>query len=75
MSKYYISCGTLKYIMSTNRKPFRAAIQSMKEVNEHDVLDEYFYIDERGFRDYSTAQPDTKVYEAENVMKQAGWRV
>lgn len=75
MPKYYISCGTLKYIMSTSKKPFRAAIQSMKEVNEHDVLDEYFYVDEQGFRDYSTAKPETKVYQAENVMKQAGWRV
>lgn len=74
MSKYYIKSGSLQLIYSTNKKPLDAAVDVLWETNEHDVLDEYFYVDERGFKDYSTALPDTKVYSSIKIMKKAGWK-
>lgn len=73
MPKYYIKCGTLELIYSTDKNPFNAAIAALWETNEHDVLDEYFYIDERGMKDYSTALPDTVVIKTSDVAKAAGW--
>lgn len=73
MPKYYIKCGTLELIYSTNKKPFRAAIDALWETNQFDILDEHFYVDERGLKDYSTALPDTKVYKTSRVAKRAGW--
>lgn len=73
MPKYYIKCGTLEYIMSSNKDPLDAAINSVWELNENDTLDEYFYIDERGFRDYISAEPDTHVLKTTSVLKKAGW--
>jgi hypothetical protein len=73
MPKYYIKCGTLEMIYSTNKKPMRAAASVLWETNKFDVLDEYFYVDERGFKDYLTAHPDTKVYKTEKIIEKAGW--
>jgi hypothetical protein len=73
MSKYYIKCGTLELIYSTDKKPFGAAKDALWETNKFDVLDEYFYVDERGFKDYATALPDTKVYKSTKVIEKAGW--
>lgn len=75
MSKYYVKCGTLEYILSTNKNALGAAIQSVWELNDNDTLDEYFYIDERGFRDYISAEPDTNVLECTFVLKKAGWTI
>ena len=37
MSKYYIKCGTLELIYSTNKEPFDAAVAALWETNEHDI--------------------------------------
>jgi hypothetical protein len=73
MPKYYIKCGSLELIYSTSKKPVGAAIDSIWETNDNDTLDEYFYIDERGFRDYLSADKETKVIFTARVMKKAGW--
>lgn len=73
MSKFYIQCGSLHLIYSTNKSPFHAAIDALWETNEHDVLDEYFYIDERGYKDYTTADKETIVIESELILDGAGW--
>ena len=73
MAKYYIKCGTLELIYSTDKKPMRAAADVLWEANQFDVLDEHFYVDERGFKDYATALPDTKVYKTEKIVIKAGW--
>jgi len=74
MSKYYVKCGTLELIYSTNKTPLEAATHCLWESNSNDVLDEYFYIDERGFRDYLTADAkETKVIKSGKVIKLAGW--
>ena len=75
MAKYYIKCGTLELIYSTSKKPLDAAMDAVWETNEHDVLDEYMYLDERGYRDYASADKETKVYKSINVLTQAGWNL
>lgn len=73
MSKYYIKCGTLELIFSTSKTPEEAAVIAFHETNKFDVLDEYFYIDERGMKDYVTALPDTFVVESMKIAKLAGY--
>lgn len=73
MAKYYIKCGTLELKFSTNKTPFDAAAIALGETNKFDVLDEYFYVDERGFRDYITADKFTQVIKLNKVAKSVGW--
>jgi ATP adenylyltransferase/5',5'''-P-1,P-4-tetraphosphate phosphorylase II len=73
MPKYYIKCGTLELIYSTNKNALAAAVDALWETNKFDVLDEHFYVDERGFKDYTSALPDTKVYKSTKVIEKAGW--
>ena len=73
MAKYYIKCGSLELIYSTKKSPIHAAVDALWETNENDVLDEYFYIDERGLKDYKTALPDTVVIESQAILDMAGW--
>ena len=73
MAKYYVKCGTLKLIYSTNKSQREAARTVLWECNEYDELDEFFYIDERGFRDYVTATPGTIVIPTEEILKAEGW--
>lgn len=75
MPKYYIKCGTLELIYSTSKSPIDAAIASVWELNDNDVLDEYMYLDERGYRDYVSADKMTMVYKSLNVLTQAGWNM
>jgi hypothetical protein len=71
--KYYIKSGTLEVIYSTDKTPLEAAVDVLWEATTKDTLDEHFYVDERGFKDYITAKPDTKVYATNKIIKKAGW--
>lgn len=73
MAKYYIKCGTLELIYSCNKCPHDAAMDTIWETNDNDILDEFFYIDERGFRDYVSADGVTTVLHTTHIMKDAGW--
>jgi len=73
VAKYYVKCGTLELIYSTNKNQRDAARTVLWECNEYDELDEFFYIDERGFRDYVTATPGTIVIPTEEILKAEGW--
>lgn len=75
MAKYYIKCGTLELIYSTKKSPTNAAAAALWETNKFDILDEYFYLDERGYRDHSTADSETKVLELSKVCRKAGWEI
>lgn len=75
MAKYYISSGTLQIVRSTSKTHLRAACDSVWELNDNDTIDEYFYIDERGFRDYASADGKTEVFRSKFVLKKAGWIV
>jgi hypothetical protein len=45
------------------------------ETNENDTLDEYIYLDERGYRDYVTADGRTCVLHTSHILKDAGWSI
>lgn len=75
MPKYYIKSGTLELIFSTNKKPLEAACAALWETNKNDTIDEFFYIDERGMRDYVSADNNTKVIPSEKVIKKARWSI
>lgn len=75
MAKYYIQSGSLQLIYSTNKDPISAAITALWETNEHDTLDEFFYVDERGMKDYKTADKETIVIDSETVLDEAGWKM
>ena len=74
MAKYYVKSGTLEVIIS-RKDALEAAICGFLMTNKFDVIDEYFYIDERGYRDYISADKQTKVYKSINVLTQAGWNL
>ncbi len=73
MPKYYIKCGTLELKYSTDKTPLDAAIYGLNQTNKFDILDEYFYVDERGIRDYISADKNTQVISLKKVAKKAGW--
>jgi hypothetical protein len=73
MSKYYVKCGSLELIYSTSKTPFDAAVTVLWEANNNDTLDEYFYIDERGMKDYTTADKRTTVIDSGSILDSAGW--
>ena len=75
MSKYYIKCGTLELIYSFDKAPRYAAMDSIWETNENDTLDEYIYLDERGYRDYTNADGRTCVLHTSHILKDAGWSI
>ena len=71
--KYYIKSGTLELIYSCNKSPKEAAKDSVWETNQNDSLDEYMYLDERGFRDYISADGYTTVLKTTTILKETGW--
>jgi hypothetical protein len=75
MSKYYVKCGSLELIYSTNKTPKDTCRTVLWEANEYDTLDEYFYVDERGYRTYSSADSDTFVISSNEILKAEGWKI
>lgn len=75
MPKYYVSCGSLQLIYSTGKTPRDACRTVLWEANEHDTLDEYFYVDERGFRGYTNADSNTVVISSDEILKEEGWEI
>lgn len=75
MPKYYVSCGSLQLIYSTSKDPTEAALDVIWECNENDTLDEYFYVDERGYRDYTNADKYTTVIRTDYILRTSGWEL
>jgi hypothetical protein len=75
VAKYYIKSGSLEIIYSCNKPSFEAAQDAVWELNDNDTLDEFFYVDERGYRDYTTADKETRVFNTQSVMESAGWNM
>lgn len=75
MPKYYISCGSLQLIYSTEKNSREACKRTLWEANENDTLDEHFYVDERGYRGYTNADKDTIVYSSCEIMQEEGWEI
>lgn len=74
MAKFYIKSGTLEVILGEN-DPLEAAIKGLMLTNKFDTIDEYFYVDERGYRDYISADPKTNVIATRNIVRAAGWEL
>ena len=73
MAKYYIKTGTLEIIFSTDKEPYDACRRVIHEFNSNDKLDEYMYLDERGYRDYTTADTTTFVVDSEQILRKEGY--
>lgn len=71
MPKYYVKSGTLE-IMVSRGDALEASVFGFLQTNKNDILDEYFYVDERGFRDYITADPKTNVISTRSIVYGAG---
>lgn len=74
MGKFYVSSGTLQVTIS-RKDTLEAAISGLLLTNKFDTIDEYFYVDERGYRDYISADPKTNVIATRSIVKAAGWEL
>jgi hypothetical protein len=69
MSKWYVKSNTVQKIVSiVDSSPIDAAIEVFNDTNQFDIFDEYFYVDERGFRDYTNADSLTQVIKTPRVI-------
>ena len=74
MAKYYVKSGTLEVILS-EENALEAAISGLLLTNKFDTIDEHFYVDERGYRDYVSADPKTNVIATKSIVRAAGWEL
>ena len=72
MSKWYVKSNTVEKIVSIrDSSPMDAAIAVFNDTNEFDIFDEYFYVDERGFRNHTNADRLTQVIKTPKVIIRA----
>ncbi len=69
MTKFYISSGSFNMVVS-KRDAMQAALYSSGFITGNHIIDEFFYIDERGFRDYISADPKTIVLETMRILEE-----
>lgn len=74
MAKYYVKSGTLEVILS-EENALEAAISGLLLTNKFDTIDEHFYVDERGYRDYVSADQKTNVITTKSIVRAAGWEL
>jgi hypothetical protein len=74
MGKYYVKSGTLQVTLSQSNA-LEAAICGLLLTNKFDTIDEHFYVDERGYRDYVSADPKTNVIATKSIVRAAGWEL
>lgn len=74
MPKYYVKSGTLEVIIS-RKDALEASIAGLLMTNKFDTIDEYFYVDERGYRDYISADNTTNVVPTKSIVRAAGWEI
>jgi hypothetical protein len=74
MGKYYVKSGTLQVTLSQSNA-LEAAICGLLLTNKFDIIDEHFYVDERGYRDYVSADPKTNVIATKSIVRAAGWEL
>ena len=67
MPKFYVKSNTVELIVSCC-DPLEAAVRTLMSCNKNDIVDEYFYVDEQGMRDYISATPITTVIKTEDVL-------
>jgi hypothetical protein len=74
MAKFYVKSGTLE-IMISRKDALEASIAGLLMTNKFDTIDEYFYVDERGYRDYVSADNETQVVPTKSIVRAAGWEL
>jgi hypothetical protein len=74
MGKYYVKSGTLQVTLS-QPNALEAAICGLLLTNKFDTIDEHFYVDEQGYRDYISATPKTNVIATKSIVRAAGWEL
>ncbi len=74
MAKYYVKSGTLEVIIS-RKDALEASISGLLMTNKFDTIDEYFYVDERGYRNYVSADNNTNVIPTKSIVRAAGWEL
>ena len=74
MGKYYVASGTLRMIVS-RKDALEASIYVLTQSNKFDTIDEHFYVDEREYRDYVSADPQTNVIATKSIVRAAGWEL
>ncbi|NBX97276.1 hypothetical protein EB118_08380 [bacterium] len=74
MAKFYVKSGTLEVIIS-RKDALEASIAGLLMTNKFDTIDEYFYVDERGYRDYVSADNTTNVIATKSIVRAAGWEL
>jgi hypothetical protein len=74
MAKFYVKSGTLE-IMISRKDALEASIAGLLMTNKFDTIDEYFYVDERGYRDYVSADNTTNVIPTKSIVRAAGWEL
>jgi hypothetical protein len=74
MAKFYVKSGTLEVIIS-RKDALEASIAGLLMTNKFDTIDEYFYVDERGYRDYISADNETNVINTKSIVRAAGWEL
>jgi hypothetical protein len=74
MAKFYVKSGTLEVIIS-RKDALEASIAGLLMTNKFDTIDEYFYADERGYRDYVSADNETNVINTKSIVRAAGWEL
>jgi len=67
MPKFYVKSNTAELITSCS-DPLEAAVRTLMSCNKNDIVDEFFYVDECGMKDYITATPNTTVIRTEDVI-------
>lgn len=67
MPKFYVKSNTVELITSCS-DPLEAAVRTLMSCNKNDVIDEHFYVDECGMKDYISATPNTTVIRTEDVI-------
>lgn len=72
MAKYYIKSNTFEVIFSTNQNAYNACRRVIHEILPTDTLDEYMYIDQRGYRDSSNADQITEVVSTVKICRKEG---
>ena len=68
MPKFYVKSNTLEVVIS-RKDALEASITGLLMTNKFDIIDEYFYADERGYRDYISADSKTNVISTKSIVR------
>jgi hypothetical protein len=72
MTKWYVKSGAVEKIISIpDSTPIDAAIAVFRDTNQFDVMDDYFYVDERGMKNFDNRDSLTLMIKTVKVMSQS----